>query len=89
MACSLAELKEKEVVNTIDGKIMGFISDVDIDVCTGRIIRICLPSSEKYFSFFSSKDQICIPWDCIEKIGSDIILVRYLAPPQKKKKNCR
>ena len=82
MSCTLTELKEKEVVNTIDGKILGCITDVEIDVCTGHILRILLPPAGKYFTLFSSKDQVSIPWDCIEKIGSDIILVRYIAPPQ-------
>ena len=90
MNCTLSELKDKEVINVNDGKILGFITDVDIDVCSGRIIRIYLPPQGKYFSVFSSKNTISIPWDCIEKIGNDIILVRYFAPPPipPSKKSC-
>ena len=82
MTCTLSELKEKEVVNVADGKILGYISDVEIDICKGQILMIYLPPQGKYFSLFSSKDRTCIPWNCIEKIGSDIILVRYCPPPR-------
>ena len=81
MSCTLTELKEKEVINVSDGKILGFITDVDINICSGCIERIYLPPQGKYFSLFSSKNSLSIPWDCIEKIGSDIILVRYFIPP--------
>lgn len=88
MSCTLSELKEKEVVNIANGKILGFISDIEIDICTGQVTKIFLPPQGKYFSLFSSKELVCIPWDCVEKIGSDIILVRWASPSQIPPKHC-
>lgn len=76
MFCTFCDLRDKEVVNIRDGKRLGYIIDLEFDICSGRIIRIILPPCGKLFSI-SSKNNICIPWDHIEKIGEDTILVRY------------
>lgn len=73
--CSLCELKNKEVVNICDGCRLGFVSDVEIDLDSGRVISLILPSDGKLFSF-SKCDPVRVLWCDIEKIGSDIILVR-------------
>lgn len=73
--CSLCELKNKEVVNICDGCRLGFVSDVEIDLDCGRVVSIIVPTEEKLFSF-KKCDPVRILWCDIEKIGSDIILVR-------------
>lgn len=75
---TFGELRDKEVINVINGKRMGFVNDVEIDASVGRIVRILLPPQNKYFSIFALKECVSIPWDKIEKIGKDTILVRYL-----------
>lgn len=84
MLSSFSNLRDKEVVNIKDGKRLGCIADLVLDIPTGRICRIVLPPVGKLV-VFSSKDNISIPWDCIEKIGDDVILVRYTELPSKKK----
>jgi len=79
---TFCELRDKEVINVITGKRLGFINDIELDASCGRITRILLPPPNKYFSIFSTKECICIPWENIEKIGSDTILVRYYEPCQ-------
>lgn len=69
-------VKNKEVINITDGKRLGCICDLEIDACCGKILKIVLPSCDGFFSSFSAKNNICIPWDNIERIGDDIILVR-------------
>jgi len=69
-------LKNKEVINITDGRRLGCIIDLEIDACCGKILRIVLPSQDGFFSSFSSKNNICIPWENIERVGDDIILVR-------------
>ncbi|MEG2003576.1 MAG: YlmC/YmxH family sporulation protein [Clostridia bacterium] len=85
MFLTYCELKDKEVVNCRDGKRLGYICDLEIDVCTGRIIKLILPPFGSFFCFAKSKDRICIPWENIEKIGDDIILVKYNDIIEKKK----
>lgn len=72
---TLEKLKLKEVVDASDGKKLGYICDIGIDICTGRIDRIILPPQGKWYNPFNEKNKTVIPWKDIQKIGDDIILV--------------
>lgn len=76
MICSFSDLRDKEVINLRDGRKLGCVMDIDFDIPTGRICRIILPPPGKMALFASSKSNLYIPWDKIEKIGDDAILVR-------------
>lgn len=69
------DFKHKEVINITDGKRLGFVQDVNADLETGVITSIIVPGSSKLMSFFSSSNDIIIPWQNIKCIGDDIILV--------------
>lgn len=71
----ICELRDKEVINSCDCKILGFVVDVDIDMYTGKIQAIIVPGPSKIFSFFGRENEYVIPYDCICKVGPDVILV--------------
>ncbi len=73
MACNTAELREKDVISTKDGRKLGFITDFEIDVTCGKICAVIVSPCGGYFAF--SKGEVRIPWDKIECIGEDAILV--------------
>ena len=66
--------KQKEVVNLADGKRLGYVQDVEADFSTGKITAIIVPGNNKIFSV-GGKNDLVIPWERINKIGDDIILV--------------
>lgn len=70
-----ADLKQKEVINMSDGKRLGFVSDVEIDLDTGRIDSIIVPSGGRFLGLLGKDNEFIIPWERIKKIGEDIILV--------------
>ncbi len=70
-----SDLKMKEVINVIDGKRMGNITDIEINVETGRLTAIVVPGLGKFLGLFGRSEDIVIPWDKINKIGTDVILV--------------
>ncbi len=72
---SFYELREKEVVNVCDGRRFGYVCDLEIDLSCGKICSLIVPGELKFLGFSRSNDYV-IPWDCIEQIGGDIILVR-------------
>ena len=72
---SFCELRKKEVVNLDDGKRLGHFIDVVFDLNSGRILGFVLPSLNKFFGFFKSNQDIFVPFQCILKIGEDVILV--------------
>ena len=37
MNATFCELRDKEVISVKDGRRLGFISDLEIDLCTGRV----------------------------------------------------
>ena len=71
----LADLRCKEVVNVCDGARLGFVADVVIDVVTGKVISIVVPGPCRVLGLFLHEDDLLIPWNCIKRIGPDIILV--------------
>lgn len=72
-----SDFRQKEVINISDGKRLGYVCDVDIDMNTGRLNSIIVPGLGKIFGMFGGKGDYIIPWDKIKTIGSDIILVDY------------
>ncbi len=72
MGFCINDLKNKEVINVTDGKRLGFVSDIEVDVCDARLLSIVLPGEG---GLFSHAPDIKIPWACIQHIGEDLILV--------------
>lgn len=66
--------KQKEVINLLDGRRLGYVQDVEANFDTGEITAIVVPGTSKMFSF-GNKNDIIIPWKQIKRIGDDIILV--------------
>ncbi len=76
----LIDLQKKEVINVLDGKRLGFLYDVEIDLEKGTIGSIIVPGKTKFFSFFGffgKAEEYIISYENIKKIGDDIILVEY------------
>ncbi len=85
METSFLELRCKEVINIVDGRLLGHIVDMVIDIKTSRITGLVVPGAKSFFSFFKSVPEIFIPYRNICKIGDDVILVELFNLPQVKK----
>lgn len=70
-----SDLKSKTVVNMLDGKQLGGIVDIEIDIESGRLTAIVVPGPGRFLGLFGRNEDIVIPWDKINKIGVDCILV--------------
>lgn len=70
-----SEVKSKEIININDGKRLGLVSDIEINMDTGCIDAIIIPGTGKIFGIFSKDNDIVINWGSIKKIGVDVILV--------------
>ncbi len=73
----ISEFQIKDVVNVSDGKKLGNIGDIDINLTTGKIEAIVISRSGRVLGFFGKDEDIVLPWRNILKIGEDVILVRY------------
>ena len=76
-------IREKEVINSCDGRRLGYVCDIEFDVCDGRITAIVVPTKGGFLG--CGGENIVIPWEKICKIGEDIILVdaEGCCPPPK------
>ncbi len=74
MGCCINDLRDKDVINISDGRKLGCVTDVEIDICNGRLVAIMVPGEQRGF-IFSKCEEIRIPWDRIVRIGNDAILV--------------
>lgn len=72
---STSELRMKEVINLTDGKRIGFIDDLEINLEKNRVEAIIVPKEGKFMKLFSRDNDYIIPWKNIVKIGQDVILV--------------
>ena len=79
----LCELKEKEVINVRNCKCLGFVVDIDIDVCTGVVLALIIPGCGKMWSMFGTGSELLIPWSQVVRVGPDIILVEIPEPEPK------
>lgn len=69
------------MINVLDGKKVGYIIDLDIDVDSGKINAFILEPIAPIFKRFK-KEEWTVLWEQVEKIGSDVILVRLEHPIQ-------
>ncbi|HHY91949.1 MAG TPA: YlmC/YmxH family sporulation protein [Firmicutes bacterium] len=81
-----SELRSREVINITDGRKLGNVVDVDIDVEAGRIRALIVPGATKVLGVFGRNEDVVITWDRIKRIGYDVILVEhrsFASPPGK------
>jgi YlmC/YmxH family sporulation protein len=73
----VSEFQIKDVVNVSDGKRLGNIDDIEINLDTGKIESVIIGGVGRVLGFFGRDEEVVIPWHNILKIGEDVILVRY------------
>jgi YlmC/YmxH family sporulation protein len=68
----VSDIMEKEIINVKNGKRMGFITDIDMDINEGKVISFSI-SGRAFFS--RGYEEEAISWNDILKIGCDTIIV--------------
>lgn len=72
----IAELKDRQVVNVLDGNVLGFVGDIELDTTSGKLSALVIYGRPKAMGFLGREDDIIIPWEDIDVIGSETILVK-------------
>lgn len=73
----LSDLQSKDIVNVYDGKKIGNIIDVNIDL-KGNLDSLIVEKTKFFISRFTTNNEVEIKWPQIEKIGEDVILVKLV-----------
>jgi len=75
----ISDLRMREVINIADGRRLGPIKDIDINLEEGRINAIILPGhgagGGRLMGFIGREEELVVPWTKVKKIGLDVILV--------------
>lgn len=69
------DIRDKEVINIYDGKSLGFVYDIEIDLEKGIVEGIVVPTRRRLLQFVNPQDDQVIRWKDIRRIGSDVVLV--------------
>lgn len=86
---TFCELREREVINVADGKRLGRLCDIAFNN-RGSVLGMIVPGERGFFKNMTGADSIFIPWNCIMKIGHDVILVdlNNHRPPERPHNEC-
>jgi len=71
----ISDLRMREVINVMNGKRLGLIKDIEIDLEAGRVKSVVLPGNGKVLGLFGRNEDVVVPWQKIKKLGMDVILV--------------
>lgn len=75
------ELCAKEVVQLSNGACLGKADDLELDPQTAQIQSLQLLGRPRFFGLLGRDATLTIPWEEIDKIGVDAVLVRTELPP--------
>jgi YlmC/YmxH family sporulation protein len=89
MQCRIADLRCKEVVNVCDGFRLGYVDDVLLETGSGRILALVVPGPCRLLGLFLPGDDYIINWECVQRIGEDLILVELKGERPRAKKRGR
>lgn len=76
MNSRIDEMKNRQVVCTATGEVLGYVCDIEFDTVSGNLTAIIIYGRPKVFGLFGKEDDIVIPWSDIEVIGEETVLVR-------------
>ena len=72
--CSTVDLRRLEIINLCDGARLGYAGDFEFDREDARILALVITGNCGLFGI-GREDDLIIPWNKIECIGEDTILV--------------
>ncbi len=87
MECRIEDFRYKEVVNVCDGQRLGYVSDVMFDIGTGQVTALIVPGPCRLLGLFWHEDDYILPWECIKRIGGDIVLIEVTGEYRRGKKD--
>ena len=89
MLCYFSDLRYREVIDIHTGLRLGYVCDLEFDDSDGRIISLVTPGRAKMLGLLGREDDYVLPWSCIVRIGSDIILVEAKGDFMRRKRRRR
>ena len=84
MDCRLSELRRKEVISAVDGVRIGYVDDVIVETNSACVVAFVIFNRNFFFGIFGNREDYIIPWEKIQMIGEDVIIVSCKTPKAEK-----
>lgn len=81
---TLSELCRKDVIQTKKGAKLGRADDLRFNTQSARLEGIILMGRPRLFGLLGRQTDVFIPWEEIEAVGTDVILVNTKLPEKEK-----
>lgn len=75
MLCRFSDFRYREVINVRTGMRMGYVCDMEFQYPEGRVSALVVPGKPRWMGFLGREDDYILPWECISRVGPDVILV--------------
>lgn len=72
---TLRQLCKKDVVQLGSGVKLGRADDLELEVSSAQVCSLILRGRPRWFGLLGRGEDLVIPWQQIETIGEDVILV--------------
>ncbi len=80
MSLRIVDMREKQVICLKSGAILGCVGDVEVDSVSGKVVNIIIFGRPKFWGILGRCEDIILPWDTIQVIGRDAMLVNFEPP---------
>ncbi len=80
----MGDLHDKEVICVKDGYKLGFVDDLELDVMSARVSALVIYGKARWFGLFGREEDTVVPWESIEVVGTDAVLVDFPSPVKEK-----
>ncbi|WP_417148142.1 YlmC/YmxH family sporulation protein [Ruminococcus sp.] len=77
MRCTLEVLRQKDVINIVNGENLGRVDDLELDGETAAVHALILYGKPRFFGIFGPRENCVISFRQIRLIGVDTILVEW------------
>ncbi len=76
MLYNVADFKNKQVVSTETGAVIGYVGELEIDTDTGSVANIVIFGKQRLMGILGREEDVMIPWSNIEVIGDETVLIK-------------
>ena len=71
----ISDLRNKDIISLKDGRKLGPVCDIELDLTAGRVTALILPGTNTVWGRFSRRSDVIVPWSGIYRLGVDTVLV--------------
>lgn len=81
MTSRFMEFRRKEIINVANGLKIGYADDLIMDTETASMEALIIYGRPRFFGLLGRGEDLMIPWEEIEVVGEDTILVKSEGKP--------